>query len=153
MRHSDIYSSLFWLLAGIGTVAGSWYHGIGNLAKPGPGFLGLIAGALLSLLSIMLFILSFIKRAQEKTEDLWRNVEWSKPLLTVLLLVAYGIFLEYVGFLVATPLILLLLFRMRCPYSNVKIILLSVTAVLCSFLLFHSWLDVPLPLGILELLR
>jgi putative tricarboxylic transport membrane protein len=154
MRLPDRYSSLFWLLVGLVTIAGSLYHGFGSLSKPGPGFLGLIAGALLAILALAVFVSSLNNRGtQEKLEDLWRSTEWSKPLLTVIILLIYGIVFEYVGFLITTTAIMFLLFRMRCPYSNLKMVLLALAATLSSFLLFQTWLDVPLPPGILDSLR
>jgi putative tricarboxylic transport membrane protein len=150
MRNPDQTSSLFWLIIGIGITFGSLKYGLGTLQSPGAGFITFFAGAILSLLSVGLFISSF--RGQEPRRGLgilWKGLEAGKVIYVLSLLVVYALVLKYLGFLVSTFLLLALLFRVKATYRLLKIIILALLITAGSYLLFEVWLKVQLPKGIL----
>ena len=150
MRSSDQWSSLFWLLAGIGIILGSLKYGFGNLQAPGAGFITFFAGMILSLLSIGLFFSSLKGEGLGKgVGSLWQGLEVWKVIYVFILLVAYSLLLKPLGFLITTFGLLCLLFRVKAAYHPMKVILMSLLITSGAYLLFQVWLKVQLPKGIL----
>ncbi len=150
MRNPDQTSSLFWLAIGIGITLGSLKYGFGSLHEPGAGFITLFAGAILSLLSIGLF-LSSLRRGEPRKRlgVLWEGLEVGKVFYVLGFLVIYVLVLNHLGFLVSTFLLLSFLFRVKANYRLLKVIVMSVLITGASYLLFEVWLKVQLPKGIL----
>ena len=151
MRNTDQWSSLFWLLAGIGITLGSLKYGFGNLQAPGAGFITFFAGAVLSLLSVGLFFSSLrSERLRKGVGILWEGLEVGKVIYVFFLLVAYALVLKPLGFLITTFGLLCLLLRVKAAYPLLKVILISLLVTTGAYLLFQVWLKVQLPRGILE---
>ncbi len=151
MRNPDQWSSLFWLLAGIGITLGSLKYGFGTLQAPGAGFITFFAGAVLSLLSVALFLSSLkSERVRKGVGVLWEGLEVGKVIYVLFLLVAYTLILKHLGFLISTFGLLCLLFRVKATYHLMKVILMSLLITSGAYLLFQVWLKVQLPRGILE---
>ncbi len=151
MRNPDQWSSLFWFLAGLGITLGSLKYGFGNLQAPGAGFITFFAGAVLSLLSVALFLSSLkSERVRKGVGVLWEGLEVGKVIYVLFLLVAYTLILKHLGFLISTFGLLCLLFRVKATYHLMKVILMSLLITSGAYLLFQVWLKVQLPRGILE---
>jgi putative tricarboxylic transport membrane protein len=151
MRNTDQWSSLFWLLAGIGITLGSLKYGFGNLQAPGAGFITFFAGAVLSLLSVGLFFSSLrSERLRKGVGILWEGLEVGKVIYVFFLLVAYALVLKPLGFLITTFGLLCLLLKVKAAYPLLKVILISLLVTTGAYLLFQVWLKVQLPRGILE---
>lgn len=151
MRNSDQISSLFWFIAGIGITLLSIKYEFGTFLSPGAGFITFFAGIFLSLLSLILFISSWRSREpQKRLRALWEDLEWSKVIYVVGLLIAYALILKYLGFLISTFLLLTFLFRVKGSYPWLRVTLLSLFITTGAFLLFQVWLQVQLPKGVLE---
>jgi len=151
MRNPDQWSSLFWLLAGIGITLGSLKYGFGNLQAPGAGFITFFAGVVLSLLSVGLFFSSLrSERLRKGVGILWEGLEVGKVIYVFFLLVAYALVLKPLGFLITTFGLLCLLLKVKAAYPLLKVILISLLVTTGAYLLFQVWLKVQLPRGILE---
>ncbi|MEW6187634.1 MAG: tripartite tricarboxylate transporter TctB family protein [Thermodesulfobacteriota bacterium] len=151
MLNSDRISSLFWLAAGIGITLLSIKYDFGNFLSPGAGFITFFAGALLSLLSLILFISSGKKRGpQSDLKALWKGLDWKKVVYILILLFIYTLVLKPLGFLIGTFLLLIFLFKVKGSYSWWKVLLLAFLITSGAFLLFQVWLKVQLPKGVLE---
>ncbi len=151
MRNPDQWSSLFWFLAGLGITLGSLKYGFGTLQAPGAGFITFFAGAVLSLLSVALFLSSLkSERVRKGVGVLWEGLEVGKVIYVLFLLVAYTLILKHLGFLISTFGLLCLLFRVKATYHLMKVILMSLLITSGAYLLFQVWLKVQLPRGILE---
>ncbi|MCJ7704519.1 MAG: tripartite tricarboxylate transporter TctB family protein [Desulfobacterales bacterium] len=152
MRNPDQWSSLFWLLAGIGITLGSLKYGFGTLQAPGAGFITFFAGMILSLLAAV-FFLSSLKRDEKLHKGvkiLWEGLEVGKVIYVFFLLVAYALVLKSLGFLITTFGLLCLLLKVKAAYPLLKVILISLLVTTGAYLLFQVWLKVQLPRGILE---
>ncbi len=148
MKHLDQYAAIFWILLGAGISVSSFSYGVGSFSSPGPGFITFGAGAILTILSISLWISG--RRSQggvQRLQSLWEGRQTGKAVYIVGLLVAYMLLLGSLGFLIATFLLLVLLFRIQASYSLKTIILLSAAATLFSMIVFDVWLGVQLPRG------
>lgn len=119
----------------------------GSFATPGAGFLPFSVGVLMFLLSLILFIQSFSK-GEEGRKTLWAKGGSGRVLLILLSLVLYGLFLEKLGFILTTFLLmgflLLAIGKVRKPI----VILLSLVSSLGCYGVFQVWLNVQLPRGI-----
>ena len=152
MRNPDQWSSLFWLLAGIGITLGSLKYGFGTLQAPGAGFITFFAGMILSLLAVVFFLSSLKrdKKLHEGVKILWEGLEVGKVIYVFILLVAYTLILKHLGFLITTFGLLCLLLKVKAAYPLLKVILISLLVTTGAYLLFQVWLKVQLPRGILE---
>jgi len=151
MRNPDQSSSLFWFVIGIGISLRSLKYGFGSLHQPGPGFITSLAGAILTLLSLALFISSSSDREDRGgLRGLWAGLDIGKVLHVIILLVIYILVLRPVGFLISTFILLFLLFRIKGTYRLRTILFLSFLVTACSYVVFELWLKAQLPKGILE---
>ena len=149
--NTERVGGVFWLVFALLVIYGSYRLGLGSLQAPGSGFLGFLAGAFVLLMALVVLIQSFVGRqAGEKVSALWRGIHWRKPLTVALLVLAYNLVLERLGFILTALLFFLILFKGVEKFSWLKTIVVAFTVVACSYLLFHTFLKVPLPQGLLE---
>ena len=150
MKNPDQYSGIFWIVLGGAITGSSFFYGVGSFSAPGPGFITLLAGAVLTLLSVILFISSTRgKGVGESLHSLWEGRQTGKALYILGLLVAYMFLVTPLGFLLSTFLLLIFLFRVQAAYSLRKVIFLSATATVASLVVFDVWLGVQLPRGLI----
>jgi len=148
MKNPDQYSGIFWILLGGAITVSSFFYGVGSFSTPGPGFITFLAGAVLTLLSVILFISSTrAKGAGESLRSLWEGRQTGKALYILGLLVAYMFLVTPLGFLLSTFLLLIFLFRVQAAYSLRQLIFLSAAATVASLVVFDVWLGVQLPRG------
>lgn len=132
------------------TALWSLKYGFGSLSEPGVGFITFFAGAILALLSLLLFFSSF--REKEKPaglRELWAGLDVKKVLYVLLLLVFYTVLLRPAGFPLCTFLLLFLLFRVKGSYGIWTTLFASFFVTAVSYLVFQVWLQVQLPRGLL----
>ena len=144
----DRVSSIFWLIFGIPVAFLSYKLGLGELTRPGPGFLTFWCGLILCGLSVLVFVRDRIAGRGETTKGiryLWSTVQWSKALITVLVLVAYALTFERVGFLLSTIVLLIVLFRAIDPMKWWAAIVVAVLASFVAFVVFDMAFQVQLP--------
>jgi putative tricarboxylic transport membrane protein len=143
-------SSLFWLIfAGIFCVSAiqlPW----GTLEQPGAGFLPLLGGTLLGLLSFINLLTTFKKKkASVKAESLNPNLNWKNIILTLAVLFTFPLLLLFIGFAPTTFLFFALLLRFIKPQKWVIVLGGSATATLLLYFIFQVWLKIKFPVGFL----
>ncbi len=122
---------------------------LGSWRDPGPGFLPLGAGICLGILSLIAFFQAR-SRTKRRTRGGWYSQERWKSLLLILgVLFGYALFLDFLGFLVSTFILLLMLFRFVEPQKWVVAVGGSALASIASYVVFELWLKTQLPKGIL----
>jgi hypothetical protein len=146
MAHKDMKSSILIFVIGCGICFYAIRTGIGMITRPGPGFFAFLTGVALSLFPLMTLLRTIWNpsMAIETEEPTYR---WRNVLLMAATIVGYSLGLEVLGYLAATLIFTILLF---CVIQRQKwwIVLLGGTATtLISYLLFHVWLKVELPIG------
>jgi hypothetical protein len=123
--------------------------GIGHLTNPQTGFMPFWTSVLVIVFSLILFGQMFAKRsAQAGRVDIWGHVHWQKSLLAAGALCVYVFILPVIGYLPATSILMLALFKL----SSMKMLpaaLASLLAVILSYGLFTFILNTPLPRGTL----
>jgi putative tricarboxylic transport membrane protein len=152
MKNRNLISGVFFLGIGIIISIYAFTYGIGGSVSPGPGFLPLLTGICLVLLSLIL-LLSTLKdntTLKEKTEKFFPEKESFKKIsLSILGLILYTVALEYFGYVLTT--LLFMIFMLKCIESRNRITVLlwsSLTAI-SFYLLFEMLLKSQLPKGIL----
>jgi len=148
MRRHDLISSTIWFCAGLFITLYAPQFDLGTASAPGTGFMPFWAGILMCIFSAVTFLQAYFNQ-DSKSEKLWENIQFQKLIFVALGLFIYTFFLDLVGFLICTFLLILILIRFvgseNWPKSIAGAIL---TSALC-YLLFDKWLQANLPRGIL----
>ncbi len=148
MRY-DIFGGLTWFLLGFVYCLGAIKYKLGTFHAPGPGFMPFLAGGLLALLGLILFISTSLKAKSRMGESLAQKDQARNLLFPLGALVFYALFLERLGFLLDTFIFLLFLFKMARPKIWVLPIVLSALIVTTAHFLFSVFLQTQFPKGIL----
>jgi len=150
LKKNDRITSLLLALLGSYVAFEGYSLKIGSLQNPKPGFLVLWAGIILAGLSLLLFIKTF--RSQEAIGiSPWKGVQWQKGLKIIIYLIIYVAVFKWLGFMISTFTLLLLLFKSLEPQRwSTALLLSAVTTVLC-FLIFGYFLELRFPQGILKM--
>ena len=128
--------------------------GTGTLQTPGPGFTPFLSSILL--LSLSLFVL--IWRTKKSDED-GRNkllVSWKnflKPISVIIMLIAYILLLNTIGYLIGTFLLMFIMFFIYEPKKWYVHLFIGAIVASSSYFVFYKWFQVQLPTGILSILR
>jgi len=85
----------------------------------------------------------------KKEKPIWVGVRWQKVLLVLAGLSLYTYLFNYLGFLTATFLLMVFLFKAVEPTKWWISIVGSLTTILISYGIFQLWLKVPFPQGFL----
>ena len=150
-RDRDVTSSVFWALVGILFCIGGVHYGLRRSGIPGPGFLPVVTGLILIVLSLILLISRFLRQRDEASsaEKRMPSGEALKRILKALgALCLYTLILERLGFAMTTFLFMVVLLRLE-PRRWTFIIPAALGATAFFFFLFKVLLRVPLPPGIL----
>ena len=143
-------SGLFWVAFSIFVCLESLKAGIGTFGQPGAGFLSFWSALILGLLSVVLAIKSFAaRRTGAKAVELPGEGKRSKVVLALVSLLVYIFFLERAGYIVTTFGLMIILYMIAGRSKVWMQILGAVITVLVTYIVFHVWLGVQLPKGIL----
>lgn len=146
MGRVDCYSSLFWLMVSALICSHAIQLGIGTLSDPGSGFVFLFSGLVIGIFSLLIFILS-IREKKGEAPSPFKNVHWGKLILALLYIFLYGVFLEHIGFLLSTFLLLGLLLRTIESKRWYIILLVALGGAWGTYGIFELWLHTRLPRG------
>lgn len=116
--------------------------GIGSITNPGPGLWPCVVSVALSIFSCILLIHS---RLRVVNSSIHLRNSLPKPVLALLLILAYAVVLDTLGFVLSTFLLLAIWGRMisRMPWTST--LALSFLVAVISYVIFGYWLAVPLP--------
>ena len=143
--------SLFWLAMGLISIYGSLLLGLGSMREPGSGFLSFLAGCFICIMAVVVLVQSFIQREEVRTKlaSLWEGVNWRRPMIITLLVLGFVLFLEKLGFILSSFLLLFILLKSVEKFSWSKAILIPVLTMGCTYLIFDFFLKATLPKGFL----
>jgi putative tricarboxylic transport membrane protein len=85
--------------------------GLGTVSMPGPGFFPLLSGVTLAVFSVIVLWATRPRKENDEGRSGWGNIRWRNILIVLTALTLYANFLEVVGFVVGTFLVLMVLFR------------------------------------------
>ena len=148
MRRHDLLSSTVWFCAGLFITLYAPQFDLGIASAPGPGFMPFLAGILMCVFSAITFGQAYFNR-DPKSERLWENIQLQKIIFVGLGLLIYTFFLDIVGFLICTFLLILFFIRFVGSENWLKSIVGGILTSIFCYLLFDKWLQTNLPRGIL----
>lgn len=151
MKYPDIISSIFCLFLGLAVLTNGVRLRLKVGPEMGPGFFPFLAGGILTFLSILLLMQTLIrKRASGKKESFWIDQYGRKLVfLTLFGIVAYPLFLKYLGFLLSTFLLLFFLVAIIARQKWWTAGVVGATSAVVVYLIFELWLKANLPRGIM----
>lgn len=151
MKKNDCISALFFLfLSVIGTVE-SYRLNLGTFRSPEAGFYPFVACVAMGVFSLLLLLSSARSenKAREKTEGLtFDRRRLSKVLYTSASLIVYPVLLNALGFILCTAMFVIFLLKVIEPKRWFVVIVAAVSISGFSYLVFCTWLGVPLPKGL-----
>ena len=151
MRNNDSGSSLFCLCLALVFVGGGLKMGLGPLNAPGPGFFPAVIGGILSSLSAVLLVTSSRTQGTPARGSFWKQERgWMKILPSLLSLIFYLAFLDFLGYLLTTSLFIFFLLKFVGKKGWGTSILMALIVSASSYALFRMALGVLLPRGFLS---
>jgi len=121
--------------------------GVGSLRRPGPGLLAFGAGAGIGLLTLAVFIRTFLsKPAVDAVRD-EKSVRRVKFFLICTSLFVYAAVISWLGFVVSTFLFVLFLLRTVQTEKWWRSLLKALLITAGNYLVFVVWLGIRLPGG------
>jgi putative tricarboxylic transport membrane protein len=150
VKKIDILCSLF--LVGIGTIfcVSALHLGIAKPSAPGPGLIPLGAAVLLILFSLGTMVEAALTSKHKQASPIILGERSWAVFLVLVVLFLYALFMNRLGFVVATFLALTCLFRLSEGQTWRIALGASVLTTLVTYLLFAYALGVSLPQGLLE---
>lgn len=151
MKRYDIILFIFWFGISLFVMVLSYRLGLGKFHAPGPGLVPFLIGVLLLVISFYLILRSFLKIGhRDKTvKEKQSHVNIMKIGIVVVSLFAYALFLETLGFLITTFLLLIILFKAAGSKRLSFVLIGSILTVLVTYFVFNS-LGLRFPMGILR---
>jgi putative tricarboxylic transport membrane protein len=114
VKSTEFWGGLFWLALGVFVIWAGRDLGLGQINDPGSGFALFWVGLLTTGLAGSVLLSAFREPGAELAA-LWSGTRWAKVLAVVVLLVAYGLLFERVGFIVCSVVLLLVLMMFIDP--------------------------------------
>lgn len=148
MKTLDQTSSLFWLLVSILVFAESIRIGIGTVHNPGMGFMPFGASAILGILSLILFVQASLRKEDVRHKPLFAGSMWRRIFFVLLVLTIYARVMPVLGYLIGTFLLMSLLFWVLEKKRVWLIMISSLLATLCTYMVFSKWLNCQFPDGL-----
>ena len=138
--------AFFWVAVGLLACYGASRLGLGSVAEPGAGFIFFWSGLVLIILSLIVF--ADAVRSSEDTVREMPETNWPKIVLVLFALLLYAFFLEKLGFVFTT--FVLMSFLLGCIQDAgwVRSFAVAGAAALTSYAMFELWLKIRLPKGI-----
>ena len=145
MRYKDLISGSFFLLMACFICLESLRIGIGSLRKVGTGFFSFLGGVVLLGFALALLLTNILRPQSEREDKSTQSFRWRNVILVAVAILAYGLVLESLGYLISTLILMMFLFRAIEPQPWWIVIFASVCSSGFSYLLFQVWLKVDLP--------
>ena len=140
-----VAGAFFWVILGVLACYGANQLGRGSIAEPGAGFIFFWSG--LVLMTLSLIVLADSLRSSEDTIRRIPKINWPKITLVLFSLLLYAFFLERLGFVLTT--FVLMSFLLCCIQGAgwFRSFALAGAAALTSYAMFELWLKIRLPKG------
>lgn len=151
-KRGELFEGILWIGIGLFICLLALKFEIGSFNSPGPGFLPLLTGTFVLIMGFVMTISrSLLKRKnieKESVDSLLQIASFPRLLYTIILLLLYIIFIEPLGFILSTLLVMFCLFFDFTRKNFIGSILFSLLTSFLSYLIFEIWLRCQLPKGI-----
>ncbi len=154
MAKANRISGSFWLVFALIVTVESYRLGLGSLRQPGPGFVFFWAGIFLGVLSLVTLLRTWNGRKAEGAETpIFGGKNTVKVVPVLISVFLYVLFMERLGFILVTLLLLFFLLFLIEKKGWLFAVLVSMAMTCCAHLIFEVWLRSQLPKGLLRFLR
>jgi putative tricarboxylic transport membrane protein len=152
VKRSDLATGTFWLIFCLGAAVESYRLGLGHFRAPGPGFVPFVIALCFAALAALLLIQTLGAKApkDQAAADTEKRNRF-KVFSVIAVLLVYVFFLETLGFIVCTFLLIAYLLKIAGEMGWLSIATAAALATVVTYALFHGWLRVQLPAGVLPL--
>lgn len=147
MKRNDLIGGVFFLGVGIFFAVYSRSVDIGTMEEPGPGFLPLWGGVLLTILSAALLGKTFFKKFEQGEPFFPESDSWKRVGMVVAALIGYNLLLKPLGFILVTFLFVALLVRFIFPQTWLRTAVTAALATAGAQLVFVTLLEIQFPKG------
>ena len=141
-----VAGAFFWVAVGVLACYGANGLGRGSVAEPGAGFIFFWSGLVLMILSPI--VLADSVRSAEDTVRQIPQINWPKIALVLFSLLLYAFFLERLGFVFTTFVLMSFLLGYIEGTGWFRSLGIASAAALTSYAMFELWLKIRLPKGI-----
>ena len=149
MRSYDLTIRFFWLALGLFVVIYSYTLDLGKLINPGPGLLPFLLGLIFLILSsVRLVTVIKSREAEESRQDKEKTERW-RIILIVIALLIWAFVLESLGFIIATFILMILLYHAAGFTKWYMAVFWGLITVFVTYFVF-TYLGVRFPPGILR---
>ena len=149
MRRANITVALVFVSLAVFLLFEAGRFNFGTVQVPQTGFFPKTLIILLLLLSLVLLVQALRQKAVEQGGVKIANEGWIRIASTLAIMIGFALVLEWLGFLLSTFLLMVLLLRaIEAPRWS-KVFTVALMTALVSYGLFAWLLGVPLPAGIL----
>ena len=150
MKLEKFIASL-WIGMGMFLCIGAVRLNLGHFHKPGPGFISFLAGSLLGLAGFLLFMGQLVEKRKggEGKGRISIDHFWKKGVWLLIASFGYCLFLDPLGFVISTVLLIFILIKIMGNRRWFFPFLTSVLVAIITYLAFNVWLRINLPRGIL----
>lgn len=143
---------VLWIVVGCVILILSWTFDLGSLREPGQGFVGFLAGIFLcGVGTVMILSVTLSQGKTAKRPDAiqtFRGIPWPRLTWMIGLILGYILFLDILGFMMGTFLLMYGMFFDRERKSWVSSFMFSIATAVSSYLIFEVGLHCQLPRGV-----
>ncbi len=151
MRFYDLASAVFWFIFSVAVFTQSIRMGVGTLGNPGMGFMACGASGLMGLLSVVLFVKSFMnQKGVEQPVHPFSGLLLGRVIGFVIALIIYIFALPFAGYLLCTFCLLICLLVMVGRRKWWLLMIFPGLTTLVSYYIFAKLFQCPFPAGILS---
>jgi len=143
-KKSDVVGSVIFSLVGIWAMSVSVELDLGHPTEPGPGLFPFLAAFLLTIISITLMVMA-LKGRTSGSKPFARL--WTRPATTFAGTMIYIIVIDYIGFIISTFFLAILVLRVLGKRRWWLDVIISLALSIGGFYLSDRLLEVPLPMG------
>lgn len=148
VRNAQMWGGLFWLAIGIFVTINGKGLGLGTLHDPGSGFALFWIGLIMTGLALSVTVTAVMK-GSETLASLWDDTRWEKVLIVTTLLLIFGFLFEYLGFIICSIALLLVLMLFIDPIPKPTAIAIAVLSTFVVWATLQEVLKIQMPAGIL----
>ena len=147
MKRTYLITHAVWVVFAAAVAAESWRLGFGTLVSPGPGFVPFLTAAVLGGLAVIAFFQTALAGAGDEAGQGFRGADVLRILVAMAVIFVDVLLWEAVGFLAATFLLLVFLFRCVEPLGWRRVLTASALTLGFTYFLFVTLLGARLPHG------
>jgi putative tricarboxylic transport membrane protein len=147
VKRTYLITHFVWLVLALAVAMEAGRLGFGSFSRPGPGFLPFLAGIALAALALLAFVQTALAKPEADPKSGFRGADLIRIGTVTGILFLYVFLWELIGFLTATFLLLMFLFRCIEPLRWRMVFTATGLTLAFTYVLFSILLGARLPTG------